>query len=390
MDIVIISEFTSTFSATDNDRFLYLANKLSIDHKVEILTSDFCHEKKQHRNQPETEWPFDITFLHEGGYSRNVCLKRFYSHFRWGINVIKYLKNRKKPAVVYCAVPSLSGPNRVAKYCEKNGIRFIIDVQDLWPEAYKMVLHIPVVSDILFAPFTWLANGIYKRADEIVAVSETYANRALEKNTKSNSAHAVFLGTDLNTFDLNVCEGKKIEKPADEIWLGYCGTLGSSYDLITVFKAMELLKEKTPKFIVMGDGPRLEEFKEYAQQRNLPVCFVGRLPYNEMCALLSECDIVVNPITGGASGSIINKHADYAASGKPVINTQESVEYRKLVSDYQMGINCDNGNAKQIAEAIVYLLEHPKVSHLMSISARKCAEEKFDRQYTYKEIVNLV
>lgn len=390
MDIVIISEFTSTFSVTDNDRFLYLVKKMCDDHQVEIVTSDFCHEKKQHRNRTEAEWPFDITFLHEDGYPRNVCLKRFYSHIRWGINVEKYLKKRKKPDVVYCAVPSLSGPNRVAKYCEKNGIRFIIDVQDLWPEAYKMVLHIPVISDVLFAPFTWLANGIYKRADDIVAVSETYANRALEKNTKCTSAHAVYLGTDLNTFDQNAREGKKREKPAGETWLGYCGTLGSSYDLTVVFKAMELLNEKTLKFIVMGDGPRLEEFKAYAQQKNLPVFFAGRLPYNDMCALLNECDVVVNPITGGAAQSIINKHADYVASGKPVINTQESAEYRRLVSDYHMGINCDNGNAQQIADAIVYLLKHPEEKMTMGSNARKCAEERFDRAKAYCEIIDLL
>lgn len=60
-----------------------------------------------------------------------------------------------------------------------NNVRFIIDIQDLWPEAFKMVFKLPIVSDIVFAPFNFLANGIYKRADEIIAVSDTYVNRAL-------------------------------------------------------------------------------------------------------------------------------------------------------------------------------------------------------------------
>ena len=73
---------------------------------------------------------------------------------------------------MYCAIPSLSGPYKIAEYCEKNNIRFIIDVQDLWPEAFQMVLNIPVISDVVFAPFTILANGIYKRADAICIVKE--------------------------------------------------------------------------------------------------------------------------------------------------------------------------------------------------------------------------
>lgn len=390
MDIVIISEFTSTFSTSDNDRFLYLAKKLYKDNQVEILTSDFCHEKKQHRNQPEAEWPFSIKFLHEEGYKTNICIKRFYSHFKWGKNVINYLKKRKKPDLVYCAVPSLSGPHRVAKYCEKQGIKFIIDVQDLWPEAFKMIFHAPIVSDVLFFPFTTLANGIYKRADEIIAVSETYADRVRRSNKKCDMAHPVYLGTDLSSFDQNVRENQIEKKREGEMWLGYCGTLGSSYDLISVFDALAYLKDQAPKFIVMGDGPRFDEFKQYAQEHNINVYFTGRLPYNKMCALLCECDIVVNPITGGAAGSIINKHADYAAAGLSVINTQESVEYRKLVDEYQMGINCKNGDATDIAKAIFDLLNNPEKRLMMGRNARKCAVKLFNREDTYNIIIHLI
>lgn len=59
-----------------------------------------------------------------------------------------------------------------------------------------------------------------------------------------------------------------------------------------------------------------------------------------MCGALVACDMAVNPIVGTSIASNINKHADYAASGKPVLNTQKSDEYRKLIDKYQMGFNC--------------------------------------------------
>lgn len=387
MDIVIISEFCEDFSKSDNDRFLYLAKMLtssSDDNIVEIITSSFRHTTKKQRSEPAAVWPFKITFIEEPGYPRNVCLKRFQSHHAWGKNVLKYIKNReRKPDVIYCSVPSLTGPNLVAKYCEKEDIRFIIDVQDLWPEAFQMIVNIPIVSRLGFLPFTMLANDIYKRADAICAVSDTYCNRAKSVNDRVKKTTAAFLGTELATFDTYAAEKPILKKKEEEIWLAYCGTLGRSYDITCVIDAIRILNEPRLRFIVMGDGPRKDEFETYAKEKHIQVEFVGRLQYNEMCSLLSICDITVNPIAHMAAASIINKHADYAASGKPVINTQESHEYQELVKDYNMGFNCSNNDSNEIAEKLKLLVGDEALRNRMGANARRCAEERFDRGKTY-------
>ncbi len=398
MDIVIISEFCEDFSKADNDRFFYLAKMLTgvvgdkdNNDNVEIITSSFRHTTKSKRWEPVDQWPFKITFIDEPGYPKNVCLQRFYSHYKWGKNVLKYIKTRKmKPDVIYCAVPSLSGPNRVAKYCERENIRFIIDVQDLWPEAFQMVFNIPIISSIVFAPLNAIANGIYKRADAICAVSDTYCKRAKSINTKISDTTTVFLGTELATFDKYAAEKPILEKKDGEIWLAYCGTLGSSYDLTCVIDALSKNLDSRLMFIVMGDGPKLEEFKSYASQKSIRAKFVGRLKYNDMCSLLSACDMTVNPITHMAAQSIINKHADYAASGLPVISTQESSEYRKLIEDYHMGFNCKNNDADDLAEKLKILIDDSKLRSEMGRNARKCAEERFDRKSSYNSIIQLI
>lgn len=392
-DIVIIANYCGDFSKADNGRFIYLAKEIPVHNRVEIIASDFRHVNKRPRAPMETQWPFTVTFLHEPGYRKNISLQRFYSHFMWGREMKKYLKQRKKPDVVYCAVPSLSAPLTAAKYCERNGIRFIVDVQDLWPEAFQMVFNIPVLSDVIFAPFRAIANGIYRRADGICAVSQSYCDRVRRVNTKCGETHAVYLGTRLETFDANVQNNPVTGKPADELWLGYCGTLAASYDLICVFDALVLLREQgktVPEFVVMGDGPRRGEFEAYAAEKQLNVRFTGRLPYDEMCGLLSACDIVVNPITGSSAASIINKHGDYAASGLPVLNTQDSKEYRELVEKYRMGFNCKNGDAADLAGKLEQLLEDPALRQEMGHNARRCAEERFDRKTSYQELIDCI
>lgn len=392
MDILILAHFCGDFSEGDNGRFFYLAKLLGSNHSVEIVTSDFFHIKKIHRNKLVREGPFEITFLHEPGYRKNLCLRRFYSHFIWGRNVKRYFKTRRKADVVYCAVPSLTAAYEAAKYCKKHGIKFIIDVQDLWPEAFRMVFDIPILSGLIFLPFTRLANNIYRKADEIVAVSQTYADRALAVNKKCQKGHVVFLGTEVKLFDKSAFENKVNIKKNGEIWLAYCGTLGSSYDITCVIDALTILKEKnvpSPKFVVMGDGPRKTEFENYAKEKQIDVWFVGRLPYTEMCGLLNACDIAVNPITHCAAQSIINKHADYAAAGLPVINTQECEEYRMLINEYQMGFNCRNNDAENVADKMVQLIQNENLRLNMGKNARRCADERFDRTNQYREITRL-
>ena len=387
MKILIIANFTRDFSETDNGRFLYLAKKLAADnHQVELITNDFNHGKKERREPVKADYPFRITLLHEPGYTKNVSLRRFYSHHVWGDNLKQYLKSITKPDVVYCAVPSLTGPYNAAEYCRKNNIKFVIDIQDLWPEAFQVVLGIPWI----FAPFKSLADSIYSQADRICAVSNTYVNRALKVNRSCRTGTTVFLGTDLKTFDEYANKQPIKKKPEHEIWLAYCGTLGSSYDLTCVFDALKILKNKgiSLRFIVMGNGPMQAEFEQYAREIDVDVEFTGRLPYDQMCSLLCECDITINPISHKAAQSIINKHGDYASSGLPVVSTQENEEYRNLVEEYQMGFNCNNNDPEDLADKLGRLAADPELRITMGKNARRCAEEKFDRKNSYKALIS--
>lgn len=392
-DIVIIANFCRDFSEADNGRFMYLCKELSKEHKVEIITSDFSHGKKTHKEPLKVQWPFKITFLHEMGYKKNISFRRFLSHRAWGKEVEKYLKMREKPDVIYCAVPSLTAPYAAAKYCEKNNVRFIIDIQDLWPEAFKMAFNIPIISDLIFSPFTYLANEIYKRADEIVAVSDTYGKRALSVNNKTKAYINVYLGTKMEKFDDAVCKFRE-NKETQDIRLGYCGSLSYSYDIRCVLDAMSILINeksiKNIKFIVMGDGPLKDKFEQYAKDKNVNVEFTGRLDYEKMCSKIAACDIAINPISHGAAQSIINKHGDYAMAGIPVVSTQECEEYKELVTSYQMGFNCKNGDAHDLADKIKILIEDECLREKMGDNARRCAAERFDRKKSYLPIIEIV
>jgi len=396
-DILLVTNYWHFECEKASSRYLTLANMIvESGNNLEVITSTFYHATKCQRNYDYeflNSFPYKITLIHECGYSRNVSIKRILSHRIFAKNVLKYIKKRKKPDVIYCVVPSLDVAHLVTKYANKNQIKVIIDVQDLWPEAFKMVINIPVVSNLLFYPMQIKANMIYKAADEIIAVSQTYVDRAIKVNKKCNQGHCIFLGLELSKFDLYISERTQLNKPINEIWIVYIGTLGYSYDLISVIEAIKIVKDNgihNIKFIVMGDGPLREKFQNYARDLNINADFMGKLDYKEMVKVLKSCDIAVNPIVKNSAASIINKHADYLAAGLPIVNTQESLEFRNLLEKNNAGLNCVNNNPKDLADKLLMLCKDNLLRESMGRNSRKLAEEKFDRLKTYKEIIKIL
>lgn len=394
-NILIIDHFSQPPNEPGNNRFIYLADLLSENgFNVEIVTTNFSHKNKKTRDLNISELEnlkYKYTMLDEPGYPKNVCIKRFYSHYIFGKKLKKYLETINKPDLVYVAIPSLDVGNVARKYCKKNNIPFFIDIQDLWPEAFKLVFDVPIISDLLFLPLTYIENKIFEAANEIIAVSNTYLTRGLKNNNNSKGL-TIYLGTDLKKFD-NVFSKAPELKKKDEIWIVYVGTLGHSYNIKIIIDAINKLNcdgINNVKFKVLGDGPLIDEFKQYSIVKKVDTEFIGRKQYKEMIEYLANANIAVNPIAKGAAQSIINKHSDYAASGLPVVSTQENKEYQQLINKYDCGFNCGVENVSEVVDSIKKLILDKELREKMGTGSRKMAEQLFDRSYSNRKILNLI
>ncbi|CAM3859514.1 glycosyltransferase WbuB [Clostridium perfringens] len=389
-DILMVTHFTQIPREAGNGRFLYLLNMFDYDKvQVELVTTDFSHRTKEKREKIYENLKYKLTYVEELGYKKNVSIKRFFSHYIFARNLREYLLKRKKPDIIYCSIPSIDAAYYVTKYAKKNNIKLIIDIQDLWPEAFKMVLNIPIISDIIFYPMNKKANFVYKNADEIIGVSETYVNRALKVNKKVEKGLSVFLGTDLNYFDSLIKSSKKY----NNFTIVYVGTLGHSYNIKLIIDALEQVRLKYNKninFLIMGDGPLKNEFQSYSKNKNLQIEFTGRLKYEDMVSRLKKCHLAVNPIIDGSAGSIINKVGDYAAAGLPVINTQDCKEYKRLIEKYNIGFSFLNNDIAGISDKIFELYNDYNLIEKLGDNNRKLAIDLFDRGKTYKNIINII
>lgn len=401
--VVIVANYTSDSLATNN-RFNDLASRFAArGAQVELVTSRFSHRGKTMRPALTDGAPYTVTHVDEPGYTRNVSFARLRSQSVFASRVSAYLDALEKPPhLLIAAAPPPGVAFECGRYAQRVGTTFAIDIQDIWPEAFTMVAKLPRIAiDLLFAGMRRRTAVAYRQADRIIGVSHTYIDSAVSYGADRGCAYVVYLGTDLRYFDHCAASAGSgaLDTPteADDGELtptiGYAGGLSASYDLKLVIDALERLAagpagRPVPALVVMGDGALREEFEAYAQGKGLQVRFTGNLPYADMARTLAGCQMAVNPIVPGSAGSVLNKAGDYAAAGLPVINSQESLEYRELLERYGAGISCAPSDAEGMAAAIRTLIDDSALRRRMGAGSRRMAVELFDRSVTYEQLVD--
>jgi glycosyltransferase involved in cell wall biosynthesis len=370
---------------------------------AELITTGFQHWSKQQRNLAELDLSaltYKVSFIAEPGYKRNVDPLRIYSHHVAAKNLRQHLTAHGSYDAIYAEVP----PNNVAKvagnYAKAKGIPFIIDVNDLWPEAMKMVFDIPPLSTIAYWPMARDARAVYRMANAIVGTSDEYRDYPYRHGAGAKESLTVYVGNELKQFDdaataATDASADLPHKPADAFWLTYAGTLGESYDLTNVLYALAILPTKgtcNVQLILAGDGPKRAELEQQAAALGIDsnVKFLGFLPYASMAQLLARSDILINSFAPKAPQSVVNKIADYLAAGKPIINTAASPEMRRLLTAGRAGINIKAGEPEPLASAIALLAGAPKLCQSMGINGRALAEQSFDRKTSYRAIVEMI
>lgn len=393
MNIVFVSNYWHFTNEKSSSRYNSIADyAIEMGHDVTVITSSFYHTKKSQRTY-NIQALYKTVLIKEPSYKRNVTIKRIIAHSLFAERTLKYLCSlQKKPDIIYLFVPPTGLAEKVVRYAKQNHIRIVIDVLDLWPEAFSMLMP-DAVAKLLLAPMKKSVEYAYENADEIVAVSNTYVQRAIRNNPSSNIGHSVFIGTDMDYFDSIAKDAPALEGKLRPITMAYIGMLGHSYDLCGVMDAMALLREQgydDTELLVMGDGPLREKFESYARNKDLPVRFTGRLAYDDMIKKLVKCDIGINVLIGKSDASIINKHADYVSAAIPVINVQKNQEFGELLKAYDAGMMCAPGDTQALAATIHYLATDESARVRMGQNSRRLAEDKFDRNKTYREIMDVM
>ena len=379
-------------------RFRKLAEMLvEANFEVDLITSSFQHWDKAHRDVDSPAYsslPYNVVFIDEPGYAKNLDLKRIKSHKVAARNMAAHFAaDPWRYDLIYAEIP----PNDVARACGEAayvaGVPFVVDINDLWPEAMRMAIDIPFISTVAFSSFARDAHAVYELLDAAVGTSDEYAARPAADRNEDYPHITVYVGNDLAEFDAGVRDfASEVEKPEGELWVAYAGTLGASYDLQTLVRAAAINAERAPQLRtkILGDGPERHKLEALAAELKAPVDFLGYMDYPHMAAFLSKCDIVVNSLKKAAAQSIVTKIGDYLASGAAMVNTGSSSEFRNKVAHDGFGLNVEAEDPEALGHTLRVLARGASMRKIMGAKGRAIAEKEFDQSHSYLEIVNLI
>lgn len=380
-------------------RFRYLCDFLTnAGYEVDLITTSFQHWEKEQRdlnNIKKEQYRFGLKFIYEPGYKANIDLHRIFSHKTAAKNLTKLLEKEGNYDLLYAEIPPNDVALAAARFAKQKGIPFVADVNDLWPEAMRMVLDVPVLSSIAFYPLKRDAERVYSLVSGVIGTSDEYRDRPFKRQNRNIPKETVYVGNEITVFDKGAKDNDEdVIKPEGEFWVSYAGTIGTSYDIRTMVLAGEFLAKKGRKEIcikILGGGPMKEELESLVRERKIEnVEFVGYAPYGKMAAYLKKSDILVNSFVRKAPQSIVTKIGDYLAAGKAMINTCMSPEFRKKVEKDGFGVNIEPEDVNILADAIERLYENEEMRLEMGKKARHIAEEEFDRPKSYKKIEALI
>ena len=326
------------------------------DHQVTYWTSDFSHAHKAPRQFKEPVAPdgFRLTLVPTKPYPANICLRRVWSHHALARAWRQMAEaSAERPDVVIASLPPLSLAATALAFSRKVGARFVVDIQDAWPETFYRV-----APAWLFAPLRATARRIYRAADAVTAVAARYLDLAKSYGATS-PFHLCHLGIDIG--ERGKANSEKCACPSpfpyppspftfhlSPFTLLYLGAMGKSYDLETVIDAVKEMEDT--ELDLAGTGPKEAALR--ARAADCPrIRFHGYLEDAALQTLLAHADAGVIPMFPDSCVGVPNKLADYAAAGLRVVNALPG-ETADIVSRFAAGAFYVAGDIRSFKDAV--------------------------------------
>ncbi|HEX2198846.1 MAG TPA: glycosyltransferase family 4 protein [Burkholderiales bacterium] len=268
------------------------------------------------------------------------------------------------------------------------GKKFVFDHHDANPELYEAKFG---RRGFFYNILLFLEKATFRTADVSIATNESYKRIAVARGgMPPDKVFVVRSGPSLER--LRIVPPREELKRGRRFLVGYVGVMGRQEGIDYLLRAaahiVHDLKRKDVHFGLVGGGTSLEEMRTLARELGLAqhVTFTGRVPDDEMLAMLNSADVCVNPDVANEMNDIstMNKVMEYMALGKPMVQF-DLAEGR--FSAREASLYARKNDAWDLAEKIVQLLDDPQRRRLMGAYGRRRVENELEWRYEAPKLV---
>jgi glycosyltransferase involved in cell wall biosynthesis len=188
---------------------------------------------------------------------------------------------------------------------------------------------------------------------------------------------------------------KKINREDIVVYVGAVDIEKRGLDIFLASLVIVSKKIKHIKYLVVGrmSEEDLTVCMNYLDKNNATDRFeyTGWIAYDSVFEYLCRAKIgmvLLQPVYYNNIMGIPNKLFDYMAAGIPVI-ASDFTNISKIVKEADCGILVDPTDAEDVADAVVYLVEHPEEAKRMGENGRKAVEEKYNWEKMEEKLLEL-
>lgn len=232
----------------------------------------------------------------------------------------------------------------------------------------------------------------YRVPDLIICVTNC-AKEFLTKCLNIPSQKIIVIPNGLE--ELRRDELKEIKRISDEVQLLYVGVLSESKGLKYILKSLKIVASQGYNVKLTVAGRASEGLIEKLEKRyhNLPVAFVGQLPFNELQNYYETSDIGVIGSLQEQSSYVAIEMCQY---GMPIITTAvdgldemftDGVNALKEQTNFSVpfGLSVD---VEQMARQIIKLITNPHLRNMLGVNSRALYEESFSLENMMCKTIN--
>lgn len=238
-------------------------------------------------------------------------------------------------------------------------VPFVFELRDLWPESIATVG--AAKKGRLLVLLEKLVHRLYRKADLIVPVTESFRQKLIEGGIAPERIVVVRNGVDLDRFRPQARDEALAEEwgVSGRFVVGYFGTHGMAHDLGNVLAAAERLRENRDiVFVLLGEGAEKARLREHARQRALTnVIFLDGVAKERMPAAWSVCDLALVHLKNDPlfASVIPSKIFEACGAGRPLLVVQPEGEATAIVREHDIGEWAPPGDPRLLAERVLSL-----------------------------------
>lgn len=324
-----------------------LAVELAKKHKVTVLRPRPSRPIGKDYQYDDTSYPFECVTLDSYTHPQSELIGRFKESMSFGKACKKYIREHKSEIdVVYNDGWQLFGLYVVARECVKQGIPYVVPIQDIYPECLFTHKRYPSFAIKLISMILSPIDKYYQEhAYKVRTISDDMADYLSKTRGVPRDKYLVL---DNWQNDEEFCYTPITH---EKTVFGYVGSINAHSNTELIIQAFAKANLPDSELRIYGGGNHKANCQKLVKDLGLKNVIFDVVEKKQVPDVQSKVSILVLALPTGNGGLCLpSKMTSYMLSGRPVLASVENSATTRYIKEADCGIAVEPDNVNALAE----------------------------------------